>query len=597
VAAMSFPQFSYLPLISFGELYRPPNNTIAFSKANFGFCLERGESMSEGNSAELELRGFRSLAFANNLVWIKEHASRDDYIFVQSIPRVSGTGRTPDRYLTMNGFQSYLQLIGLTTRICEVFHHLSTKGLNVQPTSPKLQSSFIKGWKNVLDYVTSPDAPMVDEKEQDPQFVENKAFRTGAAEESIASVVRLFGSTVGMAYENSMAAVNLLAEPKLGFITSGRIDRITSHGKIFKYHSELALPDVNLIGDVIGRRFLTCLGSSREEQFSNLQSIKIGLAGLRLTSLGDEMAHLYKCLDIAIEAQCGCVPFFTGPVYEGCVLMGGVGSEFSINGDVVVFEGITDLKNEFLTVSDHSTALHRIASKFPESTRDMVMSVRSMVRLRELCLDLECSADDRDYILQQASRLEFGPRSWPISPAKLQDCFKLLTDLTLLDHENPISRLCLFSRDAVLIALSCFGEKSTPSWDIPQGQFVSLKTPNPPIVPAGVLAGSKKGVISDATWVMTVRQTDLLSAVDEFRRMAKTEGYRAVSSVLARKQGMRVFSRDQMAKFWGIMQEAYRHVNPDMLVKEKEASSKRKAADSGEGPAGVLAPKRRALGF
>lgn len=565
--------------------------------ANFGFCLERGETMSENNNAALESRGFRTLSFANNLVWIKEHAAKDDFLFVQGIPRVSGTGRVPDRYLTMNGFQSYLQLNGLTTRVCEVFHYLSQKGANVQPTATRLSSSVIKEWKDITEYASLPDAPMIDEKHHTPAFVENKAFRTGTAEEMIGNVVKLFGSTSGMSYDNSMAAVNVLSEPMAGFIRSGVIDRITSHGKIFKYTSELSLPDVNLIGDVIGRRFLTCLGSSRDEQFSNLQSIKSGLAGLRLTSLGDEWAHLYKCLDIAIEAQCGCVPFFTGPVYEGCVLMGGIGAEFSINGDVVGFEGITDLKNEFLTVSGHSTALHRISNKFPKSIQDDILTVKSMVQLREKCLELECSADDRDYILQQASRLEFGPKPWPISPAKLLDCFELLTDLSTLGDEEPISRLCLFSRDAVLIALSCFGEKSTPSWDIPQGQFVSMNTPNPPSVPAGVIAGSKKGVISDATWVMTVRQTDLLSAVDEFRRMAKTEGYRSVSSVLARKQGMRVFSRDQMAKFWGSMQDAYRHVNPDMLVKEREATSKRKAADSGEGPAGIQAPKRRALGI
>jgi hypothetical protein len=80
--------------------------------------------------------------------------------------------------------------------------------------------------------------------------------------------------------------------------------------------------------------------------------------------------------------------------------------------------------------------------------------------------------------------------------------------------------------------------------------------------------------------------------------MAAKSGYRSVSSILGRKQGMSVFSRDQMSKFWGSMQEAFRHVNPEVrLAGAEEGLGKRKAADSGEGPAGVSGPKRRALGI
>lgn len=599
VSVLSFPMYSFLPLHDFGEMFKIPKELVEFSGANFGFCLLRGETMSEENTTLMERRGFRTLVFAKNLVWLKENAKRSDYISVtDNIPKIDPKGRVPDRYLNYSGFASYLQLMNLTTRICETFHSFTETGSNIQPTTARLRISQVKGWKNIHDYADDPDVATVTGEDTTPTFTDPKAFLFGPVERVWSRFVLLRGSTDGTAFDNSGAVLNPLREPSQGFISAGDTSAITTHGKVFKFIAGLALPDINFVGDVIGRRFLTCLGSSREEQFSNLDTIKKGLSGLRLTSLGDEMVHLYKCLDTAIDAQCGCVPFFTGPVYEGCVLMGGVGASFSVNGEIVEFEGVTDLKDEFLTVSSHSTALDRISNKFPATLRDHVKGVKTMVALRKLCLSLECSADDRDYIQQQAGNLEFGPRHWVISPAKLDDCFSLLSDLSRLQSSDPISRLCLFSRDAVLIALSCFGEKSCPSWDIPQGTLVPITTPNPPIVPASVKGSSKSGVISDATWVMTIRKTDLPSACDEFRRMAAKGGYRSVSSILGRKQGMSVFSRDQMAKFWGNMQEAFRHVNPDVkLATAGDSSGKRKAADSGEGPAGVSGPKRRALGI
>jgi hypothetical protein len=110
---------------------------------------------------------------------------------------------------------------------------------------------------------------------------------------------------------------------------------------------------------------------------------------------------------------------------------------------------------------------------------------------------------------------------------------------------------------------------------------------------------ASKGDISDAAWVMVVRGTDLFSTVDEFRKMASTLTYRSTSSVLAKRVGHRVFSRDRMAEFWIPMREALRTVNPLVEFEDAGATLKRGATDSvtQESSGGGASVKKRRLDF
>jgi len=97
---------------------------------------------------------------------------------------------------------------------------------------------------------------------------------------------------------------------------------------------------------------------------------------------------------------------------------------------------------------------------------------------------------------------------------------------------------------------------------------------------------------------MVIRQTDLFSAVEEFKKMASTLVYRSSSSELARRVGHRVFSRDRMAEFWKEMREALRVVNPLAAFESDEGNLKRGATDSSSLEQGTPgAPKRRRMDF
>jgi hypothetical protein len=604
VATLSFPQYSYMPLILPGEMFQPAENNLMFAQVGFGFSLKKGRTMTEAHSQTLEDMSFSTMKFADRLVWLKEDAGKKDYIWVVSyIPDLDDTSRIPNRFLNPSSFKSYLTLISLTTRICETMHRLCEEGEKTVVTSSMLKrNDLLGGWKRLDTYLDDPNKPMIqDSQHVTPTFEKSEVYKlTNGHEKPLASLASIMGSLSGTSFLNPGVVTNTFSDPAPGIVHTGSSSGILSHGLIFKFNQKLAIPDTNLIGDVVGKRFLTCLGSSREEQFSNLQSLKSGTSALRLTLAGDQLAHLYKCIDIAIDCQAGCVPFYSGDYYEGMLIMGGPGATISAGGKQASFDSVEELRTEFLTISDHSQAMRSISSKFPVAVRNDVQQLTSMSDFRKMCLDLECTADDRDYIIQKAVSLNFNSRSWVISPNKLKVAFQLMNNLDDLDESYPISRLCLFSKDPVMLALSCFGENTCPSWDIPSGTSVSLSGENPPVIPPIVQKGSNsKGQTSDAAWVMIVRRTDLFSAVDEFRKLAEKVIYRTIPSAHARKQGFLVFSRDKMSEFWKIMQLSYLKVNPDAKFGEDLESLRKRGISSVSepNPIGSKDKKVRTLNF
>lgn len=601
IAVLSFPKNAYIPIQSAGKKFNPPEAQIAFHpRPGLAFHLNRGFVLPETVSQKLETRQFSSIVFGKNTVWLKEEADREDYIWiVDNVVNFIPTSRVPDRFLNPSSFVQYLILMSLTTRICDAFLRLC-KGEDPDDRGSIEDRSEIEDWHDITEGPIPTADSSMEIADSTPEFKDPKVVVMDREPEvNLLKMVKITPGAKSVSLFSSGAFLNPF-DPldDSDTLSAGHPSQIIAHGKIFKFHPGLALSDANLIGDVIGKRFISCLGDTTDAQFENLQELKSGLSALRLLPIGDVLAHLYKCLDIAMDCHSGCAPFFSNRVYEGCVLMGGVGATLSYNGETVEFESMDDLKREFSTASSHAAALSSIGSKFPLDKRGKVMESQTMYDLRRECLTLSCSQDTRDFILQEATRLEFGLQHWVISPAKLKAFFHLISDFSNnLSSEEPIGRLSLFSKDPLRVALTCFGEKSCPSWDIPNGTRVSLLTANPPRAPANKPGKSPGGVTSDAAWVMPIRTTDLISAEEEFRRIAEMKCFRSISTVLAKRQRMRVFSADRMSVFWSEMQDAVRHINPSAIVGERGISpGKRGRVESAEGPVG-LDTKRTKLDF
>jgi len=606
VAILSYPFNSYIQTSSTGITFNPAKTYIPFLYPGLAVVLRKGTHLLDTDVDILTSREFTSINFSGRIVWITPTGSREDLLAVDKMIGVDPIGPAPNRYLNTHSFRAFLTLLSLTTRICEVFHYLSTFD-GEYPASTQSQNSILKDMKHA-DTVTA------EENEDDdavvtPVFTKESGGSQSAADKGIAKFFKIhLGATGQLHASGSSALVNSIEKRMPGFI--GLADDLKTRGIVAKFHPRLSLPDPNLIGDIIGRYFLKSLGSSATEILENFNLLKTGLPALRLTRVGEELTHLYKCIEIAIQCHSGCVPIISSGAYEGCAIAGGHGATLLINGELIPFGSAAQLKYDIATVSEHMSTLEFIAKcasstqplnedgSLGDSDADKIRSCSNMWDLRLLCVDLVITQDKRDEIIRRAAYLRFRIQPWVLSPSNLSLCFRGIADLGDLKPyvDYPISRLTLFSKDKTFLMLSCFGEKSAPSWDIPNGVKCSLKRNDPPTVPEASLRKGAGGKVNDAAWVMVVRTTDVMSAVEDFRRMSGDLSYRSTSSELAKRVGHRVFGRDRMVEFWGDMREACRAVNPNVVFEEGSGSLKRGATDSSAletGGTRVPAGKRR----
>lgn len=597
VAIFTYPRYCFEHAVSRGLVIRSDDvDLLPFTHPGLAIVVKKGGHLSDDDVALLEKIGFTSMSFAGRTLFLKEEPETDDFLIATKMNGIQPTGPVPARYLHTSAFESWLILQTVTAAICSLFHQLTPVQHRIPVAPPANVSSNNKpkdgAW--ILASTLGSDTPIG----SGPfEFAAKQNYKLMIGEAIIGTWLKMspFGTC---SYENSSVVVNDRDSLFPSFIKSGDISSITGTGYIAKFEPRLALPDPNLIGDVLGRYFMKCLGDTHEDQAESLDMLKSGLAHLRLTRIGDELTHLFKCLEIAIIGQYGLVPFFTGSVYEGCVIMGGCGGSLILNGERLLPEPIVDLKNAFLNVSTHSSALRSISQHWPEEYRIMITRCDNMWKLRGFCLILSATQDVRDNIIRLASNLDFGISSWPVNPHNIAKAATLIANINSGGQTTPIARLALFSRDPVLIALSCFGEKTAPSWNIPNGISCnwSPKVPPSPLVP-DVKRKKQPGSISDASWVMVVMRTDLITATEEFKSMALSGKYRSTASVIAKKVGHQVYTRDRMIEFWLPMRDALRVVNPGYQFDQEEGVTKKNQRESTETIGRPEGAKKRKLGF
>jgi len=378
--------------------------------------------------------------------------------------------------------------------------------------------------------------------------------------------------------------------PKEIFLKSSSA-KVQCHGIVLPFRHELALPDSNFIGDIIAKYFLTMLGDTLEEQIDALTAIRKATGALKLTRVGEEIAHFYRSLEIAIECQSGMISIFTGSTYDGSVITGGTGAHLVYGSSVLTFEPVGDVNKDLENISVHGKALAEISSIFPATSRAGVLATTSMVALRTMCLANSFTTDQMASISSRARSLDYGIPSWQVTPDRLRSCFQILSGKIPITPDVPLSAGSLFSKDMALVALSVFEEGQVPSWNIPSGTLRKLTgrgAPQPPSQPQQKRLAS--GGTDDGPWVMETRGTKLEIAVDDFKAMVAQGGYRSIPSLLAKKQHYKVYQGSRVDVFWSAMQDAYAAVDSNFKAgvsvgSSATAGSRSPGASQGQPPA------------
>jgi hypothetical protein len=597
-AVLSMATGSSVAFTAEGAIPEVSTSPLPFRSVGLAFSLKKGFVMDQTTESELAKRGFTTMVFNKNQIYSKNPASKDDYQYVEkNVPMIDETRQVPNRFLNPAAFRSVLILGNLTSVICQTLHRACEgDGDDLRGKGPEILEASTIGGDEVMEVDNAPATVVASTVD-----AISKKLKKKSPEEAVLGrttwlkfikQVLVFKSDNDLSYTTPARVINPYLHSCTSFISSGDYDTIDSHGLIMKFIPALAVPDVNSVTDVLARHFMRLLGDDQEEQHELLCELKRGVGLLRLSRLGDELAHLYRCIDLSIDCRCGLVPFFSGTTYEGAVLMGGEGCRISWPREdkTISFLPADELKADFRHASSHTIALTEIAEVFPESSRLSIRNSTSMMGLRELCLVTKLSTDEVEFVVGRAADLTYSTDPhWVVNPANIKKAMKLISGETALDPQVPITRHCLFSKDPVLLGLSVFGEESVPSWNIPSGTLKSLKgaPPRAPDSREGQYGKMKGGVISDADWSMTIRRTTLKNAVDDFRELARLGGYRAIASTLARKQGYYSFGSDRMIEFWAAMQVAYRSVDPLFVVHAGEgviakAGTKRADRDSND---------------
>jgi hypothetical protein len=118
----------------------------------------------------------------------------------------------------------------------------------------------------------------------------------------------------------------------------------------------MVLQDTMTVPQIIAKYFFRNLGATHQEASTALQSIKAGYMIWGKTRQGRELAHVFRCLALAIEAQARLYVCVDSESYTGCSIMG---EQFSISyqGNLYQVEPRIQQFAHFVKVNSHASAI------------------------------------------------------------------------------------------------------------------------------------------------------------------------------------------------------------------------------------------------
>lgn len=251
-------------------------------------------------------------------------------------------------------------------------------------------------------------------------------------------------------------------------------------GLFFPYVADLAVHDERTVPDLVSRYFVKCLADDIHATSNVMNELTAAWGVLRETTLGGEMSHLCRCIEIALQSQTAVYPIYTNTnKYEGCVVWG-TGYQLLQNGMVHNPISYNKLLDEVRDKSMHSSALAAIEGIIGDSYSAGLQQCTSIRELSNNVQECRLSVGQQQEVVKYASRLCYDNRYWGCQTIFIKRMFRLYTLLKqeeVIPFDTPMHPSMLFSTDPDELVLSAFGYQA-PTFLIPNGKRLPLKEKN-----------------------------------------------------------------------------------------------------------------------
>lgn len=250
-------------------------------------------------------------------------------------------------------------------------------------------------------------------------------------------------------------------------------------GLSLPYVEQLAKPDYGIVPRVIERYFLGTLGLNAELAKAEFDEIKASWGNICKTSWGDQLAHMYRSIELALEAQGSIRVVETSlHTYKGTIIYGGM-YEFHTRDKIYKAVPHAELIVELAASNPHVSSLTFIYDSiaYPDATTrlNMTNAARSIRDVnRELTTRGFLQAREEE-IIRKAHLLSFPGQSdyFAVTAYNIEKVFQAMGNATISEADFPLHPDAVTSTKRDERLLSAFGSE-VPSFRVPGGKKMSL---------------------------------------------------------------------------------------------------------------------------
>jgi len=290
-------------------------------------------------------------------------------------------------------------------------------------------------------------------------------------------------------------------------------------GLFVPYVKDLVIPDKKTLPAVMERYFARCFAKDLSGMVQKLTDLRSAWGNISTTSLGSEMSHIAKCIDLALQAQAIIYPVYTGAVYEGTVISG-AGFTIVKNGDVYEPMAYADLQERVVASSAHSRAIEEIVDAVNNEDEFSMKGCSTIRQLSNLLKEEDLDESARSRVVKAAHNLSFENKYWSTSAYYVQSMLSYLVDEKVaIPDDVPMHPKYIFYSSRIEEVMSAFGYEA-PSFLIPNGKQLELSKVEPPknfhvrTLPIATAIGDmmyvlEKGVITNGNQNLSHKHRDL----------------------------------------------------------------------------------------